>query len=240
MVGPIRARLRAVSPRSWRNLFALAVPFALGALLVAGWGGDEPLTAQRLRAEVVGLGAAGLAAFLLASLLRPLAVLVSGSIFALAAGMIWGPFLGTVLAAAGALLANALLVALARALGTGAVRDLAGERWGELAANAQARGFSFVFVGTLGYALPTDLVVAVAASTGMRARTILLAATLGSLPGTAAMAFVGATFSDPAAAPWWIGGGAAAGLTCLSLVLARRLFRGAPARQAPRLSGQRA
>ena len=79
---------------------------------------------------------------------------------------------------------------------------------------AQLRGFAFVFVATLGFVLPTDLAIAVAATTGVRVRTALVATALGTLPGTIAMVVLGATVSQPSAAPWWIGGGAVPASAC--------------------------
>lgn len=229
MIPWLRRRFRSLSPRSWRNLLALVAPFALGLALVIGFGGEELLTAERVRDEVLALGAVGLVAFLLASLVRPLLVIISSSVFSVAAGMVWGPLTGTLLAGAGALLSSGLVLWLARSLGQGAVRELAGEKWNRLAAGARSRGFAFVFVASLGYALPTDLVVAVASTTGVRKRSILAGSVLGALPGHAAMVTIGASFTDPRAAPWWIGAGAAVALTTVSLVLAHQLYRRRPA-----------
>jgi len=224
VIDRVRQRLVRVSPRSWRNLLALLAPFCLGLLLFLLFDAGGEITPERIQAEVLALGTAGLVGYLLASALRPLFVLVSGSLFSVAAGMVWGLWWGTALALFGSLLSTAMIFWLARALGSGVVRDLAGERWERLAAAAQVRGFAFVFVATLGFVLPTDLVIAVAASTGVRSRTALAATALGSLPGTVAMVLIGASVSAPSGAPWWIGGGAVLGLTVLALLLARLWF----------------
>ncbi len=226
-------RLQQISPRSWRNLGALLAPFLLGTALVLATGSGEEITAERIQREVLALGGVGLVAYLAAASLRPLFVVVSGSLFAIAAGMVWGSWWGLGLALLGTLLSTAVVFGLARSLGSGAVRDLAGERYVRFSEMAQARGFAFVFVATLGFVLPTDLVVAVAASTGVRRRTVHAATALGSLPGTAAMVVLGANVSAPSAAPWWIGGGAVVVLTLAALVLARIWFprlTAAPAR----------
>ena len=233
VIARLRQRLAHVSARSWRNLFALLAPFLLGLLLFLLLDGGGELTPERMQAQILALGGVGLLGYLIASALRPVFVLVSGSLFSVAAGMVWGPWWGTALALFGSLLSTAMVFCLARALGRGVVRDLAGERWQRLAAMAERRGFAFVFVATLGFALPTDLVIAVAASTGVRTRTALAATALGSLPGTVAMVVLGATVSEPSAAPWWIGGGAVLGLSVLALALARWWFPRLPGTATP-------
>lgn len=226
--------MRRISPRSWRNLLGLLAPFVLGLLVVLATDAGEAITAERIQHEVLALGGVGLVAYLAAAAVRPLFVVVSGSLFAVAAGMVWGPYWGLALALLGALFSTAVVFGLARTLGSGAVRDLAGERWERLASMAQLRGFAFIFVATLGFVFPTDLVVAIAASTGVRRRTVLVASVLGTLPGTLAMVVLGANVSQPSAAPWWIGGGAVIGLTLAALLLARLWFpRLAPAARAP-------
>ncbi|WP_373044104.1 TVP38/TMEM64 family protein [Vulgatibacter sp.] len=236
VIDRIRQRLRHVSPRSWRNLLALLAPFALGLSVVLLYDAGDEITAERIQREVLALGGIGLVAFLAAAAVRPLFVVISGSLFAVAAGMVWGPYWGTALALFGALLSTAIVFGLARVFGSGAVRDLAGDKFDKLAGAAQVRGFAFVFVATLGFVFPTDLVIAVAASTGVRSRTVLAATAAGTFPGTVAMVVLGANVAEPSAAPWWIGGGAVVGLTVLALVLAKIWF---PRLSAPRPSEAR-
>lgn len=213
--------VQRISPRSWRNLLALASPFALGLGLVLWSDALGEITAERIQLEILGLGALGLLAYLVMAAIRPLFVVVSGSLFSVAAGMIWGPVLGTTLALAGALGSAALVYALARALGAGAVRDLAGPRFPKFAGLCHAKGFAFIFIATLGFVFPTDVVIAVAATARVRPRTVLLATILGTTPGTLAMVLMGASVSRPTAGTWWLGGGAVLGLTLIALILAR-------------------
>lgn len=217
----IQRLARRISPRSWRNLLALITPFVLGLgwFLWSDLAGE--VTAERIQVEVLGLGALGLVAYLAMAAIRPLFVVLSGSLFSVAAGMIWGPVWGTALAVVGAVGSAALVFTLARYLGAGAVRDLAGSRFPRFAGLCQSRGFAFIFIATLGFLFPTDVVIAVAATAGVRARTVLWATTLGTLPGTIAMVVMGASVVRPSEGSWWFGGGAVLGLTLLALVLAR-------------------
>ena len=217
------AIFRRISRRSWKGLGALLAPFLLGlsVLVLSGASGD--VTPERIQAGVLALGPPGLMAFLVAAAIRPLSVVVSGSLFAVAAGLIWGAWLGAAIALAGAAGASLLVHGLARSFGTGAVRDLAGPRWERFSALARARGFAFVLVATIGFLVPTDVVIAVSAASGMRARTVVAATTLGSVPGTLAMAALGATAARPSPPVVTAAVAAIVALTVLGVVLAKRL-----------------
>jgi uncharacterized membrane protein YdjX (TVP38/TMEM64 family) len=193
----LRRVLGRISRRSWKGLGALVAPFALGLVVLVLTGASNEVTPERIQAGVLSLGPPGLLAFVAAAAIRPLSVVVSGSLFAVAAGLIWGPWLGAAIALGGAAFASLLVFALARSFGTGAVRDLAGPRWDRFSALARTRGFAFVLVATLGFQVPTDVVIAVSAASGMRARAVVAATTLGSVPGTLAMATLGATAARP-------------------------------------------
>lgn len=212
-----------ISRRSWKGLGALTAPFLLGLSLLVLSGASDDVTPERIQAGVLALGSPGLLAFLVAAAVRPLSVVVSGSLFAVAAGLIWGPWLGAGIALAGAAGAALVVHGLARSFGTGAVRDLAGARWERFSILARTRGFAFVLVATLGFLVPTDVVIAVSAASGMRARTVVAATTLGSVPGTLAMAILGATTASPSPPMVAVAVVAVVALTVLGVVLAKRL-----------------
>jgi uncharacterized membrane protein YdjX (TVP38/TMEM64 family) len=224
----LRASLARISRNSWKGLAVLAAPFFLGLTLLVLMGGAGDVTPDRIQAGVLALGPPGLLAFLAAAAIRPLSVVISGSLFAVAAGLIWGPWLGASIALAGAAGATLLVFALARSFGTGAVRDLAGPRWPHFSALARTRGFAFVLVATLGFLVPTDVVIAASAASGMKARTVVTATTLGSLPGTLAMASLGASAARPELPVVVAAGIAVVALTVVGAVLARRLVVPAP------------
>ncbi|HWV37085.1 MAG TPA: VTT domain-containing protein [Vulgatibacter sp.] len=216
-----RSAIGRISARSWRKIGTLAGGLAVGLALFFLIGGSRPLTPARIQHDVLAMGGLGLVGFLAASAARPLLVVVSGSLFSVAAGLVWGMWTGAVVALGGTLLAALLVFALARRLGASAVRELAGARYPDLETLARDKGFAFVFVATLGFVLPSDLVIAVAAVTGMRMHTVLAAAALGTLPGTLLMTAIGASVIEPSPLLWWLGGAAVVLLTVVAALLAR-------------------
>ena len=219
-----RSPIGRISPKSWRKIGTMAGVLAVGLALFFLVGGSRPLTPARIQEDVLAMGSLGFLGFLAASAARPLLVVVSGSLFSVAAGRGWGMWAGTLLALGGTLLSALLVFALARRLGTSAVRDLAGARYPNLEAIARDRGFAFVFVATLGFVLPADLVIAVASVTGMRVRTVLAASALGTLPGTLLMTAIGASVIRPSPLLWWLGGAAVLALTAVAAILAKGWF----------------
>ncbi len=197
---------------------------SIGLAIVLILDGSRSITPGRIQEDVLSLGAFGLLGYLAASAARPLFVVLSGSLFAIAAGLVWGLWGGLIIALLGTLSSAALVFALSRHLGTGAVRELAGGRYVGFERMARTRGFAFVFVATLGFVVPADLVVAVAAVSGMKARKVLLAASLGTLPGTFLMAAIGASVVRPSPLLWWLGGGAVLLLTVVAALLAKAWF----------------
>lgn len=185
---------------------------------------SHELSPASLQQAVLSLGGLGFLGYLAAAMARPLLVVISGSLFAVAAGLVWGMWGGIAIAVTGTLLSASLVFGLARRLGTGAVRELAGPRYAAFERMAQHRGFAFVFVATLGFLLPADLVIAVAAVSGMQVRKVLTAASLGTLPGTILMVSIGASVIHPSPMLWWLGGGAVLALSLLAIFLARAWF----------------
>lgn len=204
----------------------------VGLVLFFLIGGSRPLTPARIQEDVLAMGSLGFLGFLAASAARPVLVVVSGSLFSMAAGLVWGIWEGTLLALVGTILSSLLVFSLARRLGTPAVRELAGARYSSLESVARGKGFAFVFVATLGFVLPSDLVIAVASVTGMRVRTVLAAAALGTLPGTILMTAIGASVIRPSPLLWWLGGAAVFALTIAAALLARGWFPRADRRSA--------
>lgn len=212
-----------ISRSSWKKLGALVAPFLLGLSVLVLTGASHEITPERIQTDVLALGPAGLVAFLAAAAIRPLSVVLSGSLFAVAAGLIWGVWLGAGIALAGAAGGTLLVHGLARSFGSAAVRDLSGSGWERFSLQARTRGFALVMVATLGFLVPTDVVIAISAASGMRARTVLAATTLGSVPGTLAMATLGATAVRPSAPVIAAATVAIVVLTVLGAVLAKRL-----------------
>jgi uncharacterized membrane protein YdjX (TVP38/TMEM64 family) len=217
-----------LTARSRRGITGLVLLLCAGMAVVLGSGGPGAFTPGTIQGKVLAMGGLGVLGFLFASAARPLSVILSGSLFSVAAGLIWGPVSGLAVALAGVALGAGFGWLLARSLGAGAVRDVAGARYERFSRLAQAGGFSLVFVATLGFLLPSDLVIAVAAVAGVRLRSVVAACVLGSLPGTIAMVLIGASVIEPTPMLRGLAFGAVLVLTALAALLGKYWLRTAP------------
>lgn len=130
-------------------------------------------------------------AFLLLSLARPF-VLVPATLITVAAGLLYGPVAGVVIAAAGA---NASAM-IGHAVGGSFIGDV--ERTGMVATwrgRMRRNSFEAVLLMRLIF-LPYDLVNYAAGYLGVRRWSFLAATAIGSLPGTVSFVLLGASLSD--------------------------------------------
>ncbi|MDZ7678834.1 MAG: VTT domain-containing protein [Acidimicrobiales bacterium] len=130
-------------------------------------------------------------AFLLLSLARPF-VLVPATLITVAAGLLYGPVAGVVIAAAGAN-GSALI---GHAVGRSFIGDV--ERAGLVATwrgRLRRNSFEAVLLMRLIF-LPYDLVNYAAGYLGVRRWSFLAATAIGSLPGTVSFVLLGASLSD--------------------------------------------
>lgn len=124
-------------------------------------------------------------------------VLVPGSLLSVAAGVLFGPLLGTVVAVVGGLVAASVTFGLSRTVLRGPVQRLTG-RWREKLDGWVAR------YGTLGFAyarvvplVPYGAVNYAGGLTAVRYREFIAGSSLGLVPGAFAYAALGGTVGDP-------------------------------------------
>ena len=133
---------------------------------------------------------------------RPL-TLLPGQLLTAIGGLLFGGWKGTLLALGGSALASSITFALGRRWGRHFMRRLAGPRAEALVEAARANDFLFALVFTLNPLVPTDPIIALAASAGARYGRTLAGTLLGILPGTLATAYFGSALA--AGHPWVIG-----------------------------------
>ena len=190
--------MTAVSNPPRRAWWRTAVIVAAWAALVIAWfvyqrrsGVGPTEAAQRLVDRARGNWWA-IGAYVLVSIARPV-VLFPASLVTIAAGMLFGPVAG-VLVAAGAANASAMVAfALGRIVGpTGAASDDDVSRLGAWRARLQRNTFEAVLVMRLLF-LPYDLVNYGCGVLRVKPWPFLAATAIGSLPGTVAFVLVGAS-----------------------------------------------
>lgn len=133
---------------------------------------------------------------------RPV-TLLPGQVLTAIGGLLFGGLPGTLYAILGSYLASTLTFFLGKRWGSRFVRRAAGERTPALQAAARENDFLFALVFTLNPLIPTDPILALAASSGARYWRTMAGTILGILPGTVATAYFGSALA--AGHPWIIG-----------------------------------
>lgn len=176
------------------GLFAVVVLGFGGLLLTQGGRIDGAL--ESVRELVDAAGWFGPLLFVVVYALLTIA-LVPGSPLTIAAGVLFGPFLGTALVVVGATLGAVGGFLWGRRLGRDAVAKLAGARFAKVDAWLGERGLLAVLYLRFVPLVPFNLSNPVAGVTGIGLRDFTVGTFIGIVPGTFAFAALGGSFDDP-------------------------------------------
>lgn len=182
--------------QSWLRIGLFTVLVAgLGGALVAS-DGRVSQAISSIRATVEAAGAWGPLLFVLVYAVLTV-LLVPGSPLTVAAGVLFGPYLGTGLVVLGATLGATGAFAWGRRLGRRAVARLTGDRLDRVDDWLRDRGLLAVLYVRLVPVLPFNLLNPVAGVTDIRLRDFVVGTAVGIVPGTFAYAALGGSFDDP-------------------------------------------
>jgi len=181
----------------WLRLAGFVVVLLVGlAVLVL-----VPVEIGTLRAEVARAGAWGWALFVVLYVVATL-LLLPKNVLSAAAGLAFGPVLGTGLVWISAVLGASAAFWIGRALGRDGVARLAGRSMDRLDRWVERRGGWAVLVARLVPVLPFTAVNYASGLTVVGFGPYLLATAVGILPGTVAYVAIGAYGSDPGSWPF--------------------------------------
>ncbi len=187
--------------RDWRRLaLGAAVLAAIAAFFLLGgprWLSLETLQANRER--LLGFTERNFAAVLVgAAVVYAVATALSfpgAVVLTLAAGFVFGPWVGTGVVVAGATVGATLAFLGARYLFADAARRRMGPRLRKIAAGFEEDGFSYMLFLRLVPAFPFWLVNLAPALTSLGTRTFVLATAIGIIPGSFVYCYLGARLS---------------------------------------------
>jgi uncharacterized membrane protein YdjX (TVP38/TMEM64 family) len=141
-------------------------------------------------------------AFLVLLTIRPI-TLLPGQLLTAVGGILFGGWKGTLLALVGSALGSTLTFVVSRKLGGRFIQRRFGtERLETLSQIARSNDFWFSFLFTLNPLVPTDPILAIAASAGARYSRTLAGTLLAIVPGTIATSYFGMALST--GHPWLV------------------------------------
>jgi len=210
---------------AFRNMVRLGLIawVALGIALVVTY--REHLGGDALQLQLAQLGPWGPLALVALWLIAPL-LLVPGAPLTLAAGALFGPFLGAVYSLIGATGGATLAFLLARHAGADWVERRAKGRLGQLKAGVEAEGWRFVAFVRLVPLFPFNLLNYALGLTRIRLTDYVLATLLCMIPGAAGYAYLGHAGREAlAGAQGWVRTGGIALAVLAALVLLPWMLR---------------
>ena len=216
---PSSSRAVTVLRSPWTRIGLLVLLVGIGVTLAIA---ADDLSVEGIRATVEAVGPLAPFAYVLLYTLVAV-VLLPGTPFTVAAGVVFGPVLGLAVALAGATSGATASFLVGRAVGRDAVAELAGERVQRIDRALARRGFLAVLIMRLIPLFPFNILNLVCGVTALRLRDYVLGTAIGIVPGSALLAVAGGSIDDPTS-PVFVG--SVAGFVALAVVtglIARRL-----------------
>ena len=184
---PSLARLTKADIFKLVGLGLFFVLMAAVCVLVAPWIAElsEPDGLQRVLDDVRNAGVAGVFILLAFQFLQIVVAFIPGEVVQIAAGMMYGPWIGALVVIAGAVISSAFIFAIVHKLGAPFVRAMIPEKWMnklERFENSEKLDV-MVFILFLIPGLPKDVFTYLVPLTNMSMRNFVVLANLGRIPG---------------------------------------------------------
>lgn len=156
-------------------------------VLIAPWIAElsEPDGLQRVLEDVRNAGVGGVFILLAFQFLQIVVAFIPGEIVQIAAGMMYGPWIGALVVIVGAVISSAFIFAIVHKLGAPFVRVMIPEKWMsklERFENSEKLDV-MVFVLFLIPGLPKDVFTYLVPLTNMNMRNFVVLANIGRIPG---------------------------------------------------------
>jgi uncharacterized membrane protein YdjX (TVP38/TMEM64 family) len=208
--------------KMWLRMLAPVLASIAGLTMLRLLGPDF-INQKDLHALLAPMGKWAPGVFILFLAVRPV-TLLPGQVFTAVGGMIFGTLAATLYSLAGSFLATLLIFALSRWLGTRLMKRMAGSRYPALTRVAKRHGFKFALLTCINPLLPTDVMIAAAASSRARFWPLTLGVLLGTIPGTFLTAQFGSGLAQGHTVMTVVSGVGMVVSLVLGALLGRRIF----------------
>lgn len=187
----------------------------------------EPNGTERVIESIQSQGAFGVLMLLGLQFLQVVVAFIPGEVVQVAAGMLYGPWLGALLILVGCVISSAIIYQLVHRLGASFVHDMVSKEHLEKFYTFERSGKLniVVFILFLIPAMPKDVFTYLVPLTNMRMRTFLILATIGRIPGVLVSTYAAAGLAQGEITTSLIIFGVAAVIALLCLIFRDRIMR---------------
>lgn len=217
------------------DVFKLCGLIAFGILIVViGWAlwpslsqVFEPNGVDRVIESIQSQGAVGVLMLLGLQFLQVVVAFIPGEVTQVAAGMLYGPWLGSLLILVGCFFSSAIIYQIVHFLGAPFVRDMVSKEHLEKFYEFEKSGklTVVVFILFLIPGMPKDVFTYLVPLTNMRLRTFLIATTVGRIPGVLVSTYAAAGLAEGQITTSLIIFGVAAVIAILGIVFRDRIMK---------------
>lgn len=153
---------------------------------------------ERLVEQIQSRGLAGVVILFLLQFLQMVVAFIPGEVTQIAAGMIYGPWIGALVILIGCVIASSAIFAIVKALGAPFVRDMVPAKYiDKLTEFEKSRKFDFiVFILFLIPGLPKDVFTYILPLTSMKFSKFVALSNLGRIPGIVVSTYAAANITD--------------------------------------------
>lgn len=202
-----------------------------GGIVVALWPSlsqiFEPNGTERVIESIQSQGVFGVLMLLGLQFIQVVVAFIPGEVVQVAAGMLYGPWLGALIILIGCVISSAVIYQLVHKLGAPFVHDMVSKEHLEKIYTFQKSGKLniVVFILFLIPAMPKDVFTYLVPLTDMRMRTFLILATIGRIPGVMVSTYAAAGLAEGQITTSLIIFGVAAAIALLCLIFRNRIMR---------------
>lgn len=186
----------------------------------------EPNGVDRLISDIKDQGPVGVLILLGLQLLQIVVAFIPGEVVQVAAGMLYGPFFGSLIILVGCVISSSIIYTLVHKLGAPFVQSMVSEKYLVKFYEFERSGKLnlIVFILFLIPAMPKDVFTYLVPLTNMRMRAFLVLSTIGRIPGVIISTYAASGLAEGDMATSLIIFGIAAVLMILGIIFRDKIF----------------
>lgn len=203
----------------------------IGVIVAALWPSlsqiFEPNGVDRVIQSIQSQGVAGVFILLGLQFLQVVVAFIPGEVVQVAAGMLYGPWLGSFLILLGCFVSSAIIYQIVHRLGAPFVRDMVSKEHLEKFYNFERSGrlSVIVFILFLIPGMPKDVFTYIVPLTNMRMRTFLILTTIGRIPGVIVSTYAAAGLAEGEITTSLIIFGVAAAIAIVCIIFQKQIMQ---------------
>lgn len=183
-----------------RNIKILIIFFTLfltASILIKFRNSITSLNIADLKNMILECGQYSFLVFILLYTVKPVILILPTAVLAIAAGSIYGPFIGSIVNLIGCFISATICFYLSRFMGSGFLDKLLKGKALKLDSNIEKHGFKIMTIMRLSIIFPFDALSYAAGITKMKYRDFIAGTMLGFLPEMISYAYAGENLSNP-------------------------------------------